>query len=160
MGGKVSFLKMVFLVPLKICSILPLGSVLSSHWMEYLSFFPLDGILIFLPIGWNTYLSYLWEENPLIVTPVENQLTNNKTWINRRIKKILSLCHKLWFSNVYIFAFQCQRSLKYKRFTQLGCKDIRIRKFEFVTKTQFILKLWEKNLLILAIFFNLKIVCE
>jgi len=57
LGKKVSFLKMV---PLKICSNLTLGS-------------------FFLPIGWNTYLSYLWEENPLIVTSVENQLTNKKT---------------------------------------------------------------------------------
>ena len=29
-------------------------------------------------------------------------------------------------------------SLKYKRFTPLGCQDISIRKFEFVTKTQFL----------------------
>ena len=27
-------------------------------------------------------------------------------------------------------------SLKYQRFTRLGCKDKRIKKFEFVTKTQ------------------------
>ena len=31
-------------------------------------------------------------------------------------------------------------SLKYQRFTPSGCKDIRIRKFKFVAKTQF---LWE-----------------
>ena len=29
-------------------------------------------------------------------------------------------------------------SLKYQRFTASGLKDIRIRKFEFVTKTQFL----------------------
>jgi len=28
--------------------------------------------------------------------------------------------------------------MKYNRFTPSGCKDIRIRKFEFVAKTQFI----------------------
>ena len=28
--------------------------------------------------------------------------------------------------------------LKYKRFTPSGCKDIVIRKFEFVSKTQFL----------------------
>ena len=29
-------------------------------------------------------------------------------------------------------------SLKYKRFPPIGCQDISIRKFEFVTKTQFL----------------------
>ena len=29
-------------------------------------------------------------------------------------------------------------SLKYRRFTPSGCKDIEIRKFEFVAKTQFL----------------------
>ena len=29
-------------------------------------------------------------------------------------------------------------SLKYQRFPPLGCQDIRIRKFEFVAKTQFL----------------------
>ena len=29
-------------------------------------------------------------------------------------------------------------SLKYQRFATSGCKDIRIRKFEFVAKTQFL----------------------
>jgi len=33
-------------------------------------------------------------------------------------------------------------SLKYKRFTPLGWQDISIRKFEFVTKTQF---LYQRN---------------
>ena len=31
-------------------------------------------------------------------------------------------------------------SLKYQRFTPSGCKDIGIRKFEFVAKTHFILR--------------------
>ena len=30
------------------------------------------------------------------------------------------------------------QNLKYQRFTPLGCKDIGIRKSEFVTKTQFL----------------------
>jgi len=65
----------------------------------------------------------------------------------------LSLCHKLWFSNPYILATQCRRpklfqtmntsrsnnlNLKYKRFTKSGCKDIGIKKLEFVAKTQFL----------------------
>ena len=67
--------------------------------------------------------------------------------------KELSLCHKLWFSNSYIFAVQCYRhftfqtmtsvrsnniSLKYQRFTTLGSKDMGIRKTEFVARTQFL----------------------
>ena len=70
--------------------------------------------------------------------------------------KELSLCHKLKFSNPNNFATQCRRpkifqtmnfvrsnnvSLKYKRPTPSDCKDIGIRKFEFVAKTQF-LSLW------------------
>ena len=59
----------------------------------------------------------------------------------------LSLCHKLWFSNPYIFTTPCRRpyifqtmssvrsnntSLKYQSFTLSDCKDIGIIKFEFV----------------------------
>ena len=55
----------------------------------------------------------------------------------------LSVCHKPWFSNPYIFATQCRRaqivktmnsvwsnnqSLKYKWFTPYGYKDIWIKK--------------------------------
>ena len=62
----------------------------------------------------------------------------------------LSLCHKLRFSNPYIFTTQCRRpyifqtmssvrsnntSLKYQSFTLSDCKDIGIIKFEFVAKT-------------------------
>ena len=69
----------------------------------------------------------------------------------------MSLCHKLKLSNPYIFAtrwckpliFQIMiigsnkiHSLKYLRFTTLRCKDIGIRKSEFVAKTQF-LCLWK-----------------
>ena len=71
----------------------------------------------------------------------------------QKTKKELSLCHKLRFLNPYIFRTQCHRPqifqtmncvsssdlcLKYQRFTPLGCQDISIRKFEFVTKTQFL----------------------
>ena len=64
------------------------------------------------------------------------------------MKKVLSLCHKLKFSNPNTFATQCRRpqifqtinsvrsnnvSLKYQRPTTSGCKDIGIRKFEFVS---------------------------
>ena len=84
----------------------------------------------------------------------ENKLMNVIVHIS--IIKELSLCNKLWFSNPYIFRFQCRIrlifqtissvrsidiSLKYQRFTTLGFKDIGIRKSEFVAKNQL---LWEK----------------
>ena len=49
----------------------------------------------------------------------------------------LSLCHKLWFSNPYIFRTR-QILLKYQRFTSSGCRDNGIRKFVFVPKVQFL----------------------
>ena len=67
--------------------------------------------------------------------------------------KELSLCHKHWFSYLYIFLtwwrkaliFQTKviwpsriHNLKYLRPTTLGCKDIEIWKSEFVAKTQFL----------------------
>ena len=36
-------------------------------------------------------------------------------------------------------------SLKYQRFTPLGCKDIGIRKFKFVSKTQFLCFYFKKK---------------
>jgi len=63
----------------------------------------------------------------------------------------LSLCHKLKFSNPYVYGtwwcrlliFQTKiiwcniiQSLKYLRSSTLGCRDIGIRKSEFVLKTQ------------------------
>ena len=78
---------------------------------------------------------------------------DTKTYMNiENVLKELSLCHKLKFSNPNIFATQCRRpqifqtmnsvrsnsvSLKYQRPTPSGCKDIGVRKFEFVAKTQF-----------------------
>ena len=65
----------------------------------------------------------------------------------------MNICHKLWFSNFYIYSTQCRRSfifqainsaraynltLKYLRFTPSGSKDIGLGKFEFVAKTQFL----------------------
>ena len=73
--------------------------------------------------------------------------------------KELILCHKLRFSNLYIFEIQCckpltfqtfiiwsnrSHSLKCQRSTTLDSKDIGIRKSEFVAKTQF---LWGNLLL-------------
>ena len=67
--------------------------------------------------------------------------------------KELSFCHKLYFSNLYIFAIQCRRplifqtmnsvipnnpSLKYQGFASSDCKDIGIKQFKFVTKTHFL----------------------
>jgi len=67
--------------------------------------------------------------------------------------KELNLCHKLKFSNPYIYWTWCCRllifqtkiiwcnrthSLKYLTSTTMGCRDIGIRKSEFVSKTQFL----------------------
>ena len=73
---------------------------------------------------------------------------------NLHIKE-LSFCHKLRFSYSYNLATCFSRplifqtinsgrssslSLKYQRFTPSGCKDIGVRKYKFVAKTQF---LWQ-----------------
>ena len=65
----------------------------------------------------------------------------------------MSFCHKLCLANTDIFATRCCRplifqtmffvrsnnlSLKYQRFTPLGYKDIGLRTFKFVAKTQFL----------------------
>ena len=67
----------------------------------------------------------------------------------------MSICNKLWLSNSYNIATHSPRpfifqtinsfrsnslSLKYQRFTPLGCEAIGDRKFEFVAKTEFKLK--------------------
>jgi len=67
--------------------------------------------------------------------------------------KELSFYGKNRFSDLYIVLTQCRRpsifqtmysvisnnlSLKYQRFKPSGCRDIEIRKFKFVTKTQFL----------------------
>ena len=75
-------------------------------------------------------------------------LAYEKQWRNE-----LSFCHKLWFSKTFIFTTLFRRplqfqtintgisgcvSLKYQRFQQSGCWDLRIRKFMLVVKTQFL----------------------
>ena len=40
-------------------------------------------------------------------------------------------------------------SLRYQRNTSLGCKDVEIKIFEFVAKTQFII--WKKKLIIKSV---------
>ena len=70
--------------------------------------------------------------------------------------KELSICHKRRFSIPFIFSIQYRKhyifqtmnfvrsnylSLKYQSYTPSGCKDIGIRKFEFVAITQFLLKI-------------------
>ena len=67
--------------------------------------------------------------------------------------KEMSSCHKLYFFNLCIYATRSRRhllfqtinsvwsnniSLKYYRFTSSGCKNIGIRKFEFVAKNHFL----------------------
>ena len=74
-------------------------------------------------------------------------------WSNKARTKELSLCHKLKYWNPYIFRIQCCKplivqtqiiwfnrihSLKYLRSTTFGSKDIAIRIFKFVAKTQFL----------------------
>ena len=70
---------------------------------------------------------------------------------NYLISKELSLCHNLKFSNPYIYRIWCFRllifqtkiiwcnkihRLKYLKSTTFGCRDIGIRKSEFVSMTQ------------------------
>ena len=65
----------------------------------------------------------------------------------------MSLCHKLRFSNTYIFVTQCRRpqifqtmnsvrsnslSMKYQGCPPAGCQHIGIRKLEFLAKTHFL----------------------
>ena len=76
-------------------------------------------------------------------------ITDTILWPRSPLKE-LSLCHKLWFYNPYIFAtgwrkpfiFQTymiwaniSHSLKYLSSMSLGCKDIGIIKSKFVAKT-------------------------
>ena len=97
----------------------------------------------------NTQMNF-WKKINWIMCIVHIDILQGKIKI-----KELSFCHKLWFSYPYIFATQCRRtlifqtmnhvrpnnlSLKYHRFAPSGCKDIQIRKFEFVAKTQFFLE--------------------
>ena len=53
------------------------------------------------------------------------------------LRKELRVCHKLYFSNPYIYAIEYYIMYRLKNLTTLGCKDTGIYKLEFVTKTQF-----------------------
>ena len=72
---------------------------------------------------------------------------------DKEYDKGTEFCHKLLFPNLYICATRCCiplifqtmnsvrskcLSLKYNMFTPSGCKDIGIRKFDCVVKTQFL----------------------
>jgi len=88
----------------------------------------------------------LWESLPFLYL----------IFMARKISKELSLCHKLKYSNPFIYWTWCCRllifqtkiiwcnkihSLKYLRSTTLGCRDIGIIKLEFVSKTQLLYRL-------------------
>jgi len=81
------------------------------------------------------------------------QLCKNKGWKIEKTRinpKELSFCHKLKYSYPFIFAYHGHDlryfkllilldqiiDLKYQRFTLSGCRDIKIRKFEYEAKTQ------------------------
>ena len=98
----------------------------------------------------------------LCFSPKKDYIKRQK--FTKQVKE-LSFCHKLKFSNPYIYGTWCCRllifqtkiiwcnkirSLKYLRSTTLGCRHIEIRKSEFVTKTQF---LYDKDHIIIN--FNL-----
>ena len=84
--------------------------------------------------------------------------------------KELSFGHKFWSSNTSIFStWWCKPSIfqtiimwskyiysvKYQRSPTFDCKDIGIRKSEFVAKTQFLLQLKISGFLELTLIFNL-----
>ena len=91
----------------------------------------------------------LLDTSPVKGVEVKNVKDFNLT-CNLRIKE-LNLCPKLWIYNPFIFGSQCCRllifqtkiiwcikihSLKYLKSTTFGCRDIGIRKSEFVSMTQ------------------------
>ena len=74
-----------------------------------------------------------------------------KTSNGKSVFWIYIFCHKFSVSNPFTFTTQCHiplecqtmnsvrlndPSLKYQRFAPSGCKDMKIRKLEFVTKIQ------------------------
>ena len=82
----------------------------------------------------------------------------------------LRLGHKLWFFIWDVFAIRCpgpcifqtinsigsnNQSLKNQKLTPLGCKDIGIRKFEFVAKTPFLSKMLNHESLLILIVIKL-----
>ena len=80
-------------------------------------------------------------------------LLQSNSFTSKSLIKKLSLCHTHKLSNPYIFTTRWRRPfifqtyiiyynrthcLKYLRSTKSGCKDIGIRKFEFVHTAQLI----------------------
>ena len=66
-------------------------------------------------IGWylsfvNLQINFLWIRYPVIVKSFDCELAR-QFCINslKKKRKELSLCHKLWFSNFYIFGTKCCR---------------------------------------------------
>jgi len=56
------------------------------------------------------------------------------------------ICHPQYLSNLMVYILNISNSsrmnsLKYQRSTTFGCKDIEIRKSEFVVKTQFLCRI-------------------
>ena len=94
-------------------------------------------------LGWSFKITHLM----LYYTVKASKVLKLKTDIHS--SKELSLCHKLWIYNPYIFRTQCRKSfifqtyiiwsnrihsLKYQRSTTLESKDIGFRKEEFCGK--------------------------
>ena len=99
----------------------------------------------------------MWEGQYIKINDLDGKrkffLLKLKKWYILVKRNELSLCHKLKFSNSFIFAISLYKpvivwtliiwaygihSLKYLSITTLGCKDIVIRKSEFVAKSQFL----------------------
>ena len=126
--------------------------------------FPLSPILlkhINFSIIDKIFLKFLFSDKYIGLTVIifQSCLTKQTFKPLIKFKKELSLCHKLWFFKHFIFGFQCRRpqifltmnsvrsnnvSLKYQRFATLGSKDIGIINSEFVAKTQFLFKFFQR----------------
>ena len=120
------------------------------------------GVCLFLPpTHLDRLASTFWLEN-------SEELWEWSHFFDNITRGIMS-SHKLWFSNPYIFATHWRRpwifptmnyirsnnlSLKWQRFTPSGWKDIWIRQFKFVSKTQFLWKYsWWCSKIPLTVFF-------
>ena len=97
------------------------------------------------------------KQNPIIATKWEIYQTCFMCNKCDKMGKELSFCHKLKYSYPYIFSTHGHRpqifqtinsvgsinlSLKHHGFTLSGCRDIEIKKFEFVAKTQVLYQTW------------------
>ena len=115
----------------------------------------------------KTFHWHIWIWNLPTGCPTSYHIVfGSKLRFSGLIRKELSFCHKLRFSNSCNFATHFPRplifqtinsgrsnslSLKYQRFTPSGCKDIGVRKCKFVAKTQFLYQTFNKNILIAII---------